>query len=274
MNNENAGNLDKISQNGWTHLFYTLTYKNVPIESAMLKVHIKDDVIMSINGTIYNDIDIDVVPIIDVSQALNYATSYIGAEEYSWEGNENNYFESVNATDKLYRPGGQLVIFPYKVPDKIIPRLSYKFDIYSLRPRYRCTIYIDACNGKVLYEDPYFIPVIGVVDTRYSSTRSISTQKSSGNYVLHDLTRGHGIYTYNLNHATVATTTDLDFVDNDNIWSAAEYHNSDLDDAALDAHWGAMMTYDFFKQSLYHEKVIFHIDSCFQYFLLRSYDKC
>ncbi len=37
----------------------------------------------------------------------------------------------------------------------------------------------------------------------------------------------------------------VDFVDNDNTWSAAEYNNAAKDNAALDAHWGAEMTYDY-----------------------------
>lgn len=40
----------------------------------------------------------------------------------------------------------------------------------------------------------------------------------------------------------------INFTDNDNNWTAVEFHNSNKDDGALDAHWGAMMTYDYFKQ--------------------------
>ena len=40
----------------------------------------------------------------------------------------------------------------------------------------------------------------------------------------------------------------VDFTDNDNNWSAAEFHNANKDDAALDAHWGAEMVYEYFKQ--------------------------
>ena len=36
------------------------------------------------------------------------------------------------------------------------------------------------------------------------------------------------------------------FTDNDNHWTAAEYDNINKDNGALDAHWGAMMTYDYF----------------------------
>jgi chitodextrinase len=38
----------------------------------------------------------------------------------------------------------------------------------------------------------------------------------------------------------------VDFVDNDNNWTAAEWDNAEKDNAALDAHWGAQMTYDYF----------------------------
>lgn len=39
-----------------------------------------------------------------------------------------------------------------------------------------------------------------------------------------------------------------DFTDNNNIWTVTEFHNFNKDDAVLDAHWGAEMTYDYFYQ--------------------------
>ena len=38
-----------------------------------------------------------------------------------------------------------------------------------------------------------------------------------------------------------------DFSDVDNNWTSAEYNNSNFDNAALDAHWGAMMTQDYWR---------------------------
>jgi Zn-dependent metalloprotease len=65
-------------------------------------------------------------------------------------------------------------------------------------------------------------------------------------YRLRDYSRGNGIETYNLNHSTSISNA-VDFTDNDNNWTASEFHNANKDYGALDAHWGAMMTYDYFK---------------------------
>lgn len=39
----------------------------------------------------------------------------------------------------------------------------------------------------------------------------------------------------------------VDFTDNDNDWTAAEYHNANQDDAALDVHWGTEKVYDYWN---------------------------
>jgi len=88
--------------------------------------------------------------------------------------------------------------------------------------------------------------VTGTAETRYSGTRSISTQQNGSTYRLRGYDNNRSIETYNMNKGTnYASATD--FTDNDNYWSAVEYHNTNKDDGALDAHWGAMMTYNYFK---------------------------
>ena len=58
-----------------------------------------------------------------------------------------------------------------------------------------------------------------------------------------DLTRGNGVFTYNSARTTGYPSTN--FVDADNNWTTAEFANANRDNAALDAHWGAEKTYDF-----------------------------
>jgi len=42
-------------------------------------------------------------------------------------------------------------------------------------------------------------------------------------------------------------STATEFSDNDNNWTSTEYNNSNFDNAALDAHWGTMMTLDYWR---------------------------
>jgi hypothetical protein len=60
-----------------------------------------------------------------------------------------------------------------------------------------------------------------------------------------DGTRGNGIQTYN--SARTATYPTTNFTDADNNWTATEYNNTNKDNGALDAHWGAEMTYDYWS---------------------------
>jgi hypothetical protein len=95
---------------------------------------------------------------------------------------------------------------------------------------------------------PIFVNANGTAATRYSGTRAISTQQNGATYRLRDGTRGNGIETYNVNHSSsIPPDNAIDFTDADNNWTALEFHNSNKDDGALDAHWGAMATYDYFK---------------------------
>ena len=74
----------------------------------------------------------------------------------------------------------------------------------------------------------------------------LETQQVSGQFRLKDNTRGNGITTYNNFNLTSHSNTH--YADNDNNWSAIEYNNANRDNSGLDAHWGSMMTYDYFLQ--------------------------
>ncbi len=60
----------------------------------------------------------------------------------------------------------------------------------------------------------------------------------SGGFRLREIRNGVNIQTYNMNLGTNYSSA-TDFSDNNNNdWTAAEYNNTNLDNAALDAHWG------------------------------------
>ncbi|WP_371414605.1 M4 family metallopeptidase [Flavobacterium sp. 140616W15] len=82
--------------------------------------------------------------------------------------------------------------------------------------------------------------------TRYSGTQVIQTTLSGSSYILADATRGLGINTYNMKKGTSYTAA-VNFTDADNNWTAAEYANTNKDNGALDAHWGAEKTYDYWS---------------------------
>ena len=86
----------------------------------------------------------------------------------------------------------------------------------------------------------------GTAATRYSGLQTISTQQSGSNYILRGYENNRSIETYNMQNGS--TYNNIDFIDNDNNWTALEFHNANKDDAGLEAHWRSMMTWDYFKQ--------------------------
>ncbi|MEP2024356.1 M4 family metallopeptidase, partial [Reichenbachiella sp.] len=67
--------------------------------------------------------------------------------------------------------------------------------------------------------------------------------------------RGNGVLTYDATTATSANNItgrpngSSEYTDSNNSWTSAEYDNADKDNAALDAHFAAEATYDFFMSN-------------------------
>lgn len=242
-----------------THQRYQQFYKAIKIEFGMLITHSLNDHVMSINGELYNASGLNLIPTISKLEAFQIVLTNINSQKYLWED------ESQAKIMDYQKPEGELVIFPLVKTGEV--RLAYKFDIYSIDPISRADIYIDAHTGEILFKNPiikhangYFSDkqnadkinkfeslVSGNAATRYSGTKSIETTLDAtvNKYVLKDFTRGNGIATYNC--ARTINYQDVNFTDLDNNWTAAEFHNTNKDDGALDAHWAAEKTYDFWK---------------------------
>ncbi len=231
---------------GYTHYKLRQTYRNIPIEFSGIHVHAKNGTVKLINGDFFPVPTLNTRPSISATTALQRALQYVGAGKYLWENPDEARIMNYN------RPQGELVILPdfHHKDSKSYSgaNLAYKFDIYAIDPVRRSYIYVDAHTGKILYEDKIIKHAVatGTADTRYSGQQTIKTDSYSGGYRLRDYTRGNGIETYNMHQGTNYSQA-TDFTDNDNQWTAAEYDNAAKDNAALDAHWGAQMTYDYWK---------------------------
>lgn len=240
-------------ENGEVHYTYQQYYKHFPIENSAIKLHYKGNDLRYING--------EYLPLINEHtlqstfserQAFSVALQHIKAEEYIWDDDKAfNTLPQNKSTELLFpKPHGQLVVYcPNARADSTI-YLAYKFDIYASKPLSRNYVYIDAVSGKVVGKQERIHNINGTADTRYSGQRTISTILNGSQYRLRDYDsgRGNGIETYNLQKGTNYGSA-IDFTDNNNNWTSAEYNNTNKDNAALDAHWGAMMTYDYWKNN-------------------------
>ena len=269
----------EIDDLGFNHEKFQLFHKGVKVEFATYSIHSKQGKVTSMSGEFYNIADISNAPQISAQDAFIMAKNYTGAKSYMWEN-------TVEAESIKYQmPVGELVFLPIidaevKKQDFDNVKLAYKFDIYATNPVSRGDLYIDANTGEILFynatikhlgehahgakttktaftkniEKPQSfdlfkntsLVVAANAATRYSGTQQIQTLLSGSSYILSDNTRGGGAQTYNMKKGTNYSTA-VNFTDVDNNWTATEFNNTNKDNAALDAHWGAEMTYDYFS---------------------------
>jgi Zn-dependent metalloprotease len=98
----------------------------------------------------------------------------------------------------------------------------------------------DAATGAKLYE--YQAIHEGTGNTMYSGTVTLGTAQSGSSYTLTDTARGNH-KTYNLNRGTSGTGTL--YSGPDDMWGNGSA--SDTETAAADAHYGAALTWDYYK---------------------------
>ena len=248
---------ENIDLNGTAHQRHQQFYRGIKIEFGVLITHSNNNETFLLNGEIYNAENINLTPGITSQQAFQYILNLKPNTSYLWE-------DAAQAALMDYKkPAGELVILPNISSGEI--KLAYKFDVYSTEPLARDDIYVDATSGAILFKNAIIkhankfdtaqnddkkiasvtATIQGNAATRYSGNQAIETTLNAtlNKYVLQDFTRGDGILTYN--NERKVTYQNVDFKDNDNNWTAAEYNNANKDNAALDAHWGAEKTYDF-----------------------------
>ena len=252
---------------GFTNEKFQLFHQGVKVEFATYSLHSKEGILKSMNGEMYSLENVNTTPTLSNFQAFQIALKQTGAASYLWQN--DNDAKAMN----YEKPTGELVLLPMlnAVVEKGQSnlRLAYKFDIYATAPVSRGDMYIDAVSGEVLFfnatikhlgqfsnggkvsqiENPMLkadaIVTAGNAATRYSGTQSIETTLNGSSYILSDATRGNGIQTFNSQRQ--ATYTGVNFTDVNNDWTAAEFDNTNKDNGALDAHWGAEKTYDYWK---------------------------
>jgi Zn-dependent metalloprotease len=247
-------------ESGLVHQRHQQFYKGIKVEFGTLITHVKSGTVVSINAELYNASSLNLTPSITAMEGLNKAVTEINASKYLWQD------EAQSQIVNYQKPQGELVIFPIIKTGEV--KLAYKYDIYAIEPVSRQEVFVDAHDGHILFKNPiikhatniisqsndtpeinkFETLITGNANTKYSGLRSIETRFDTplNQYVLNDVVRGSQIVTYNCERI-VNTYQNVHFTDNDNDWTLAEHANAFFDNAAQDAHWGAEMTYDFWK---------------------------
>lgn len=218
---------------------YDLLYNNGKIEHASVAVMIKGDRVSYITTNLFNKTDIGITSpdIIDESVALQRAMDHIGAEEYIWQ----NVPSSIDASkDLLYnKPKQQFVYVQDFYSEEEAGKelhFAYKFDIYATRPLSRDLVYVDALTGKILLKDPVIKHVSASGQSLYSGNVNFEAATIGTNmYALYDSARK--IVTKDLLGGTILGVAS----------SVVNNTTSFAKSAAVDAHWGATVVYEYWK---------------------------
>ena len=207
-------------------------------------LHTKNGKILSMNGIVFNQLELNTTISISASSALDYAKAAVNANVYKWEiPIEEEYIklESGNP-DATFFPTAELV---YVSENPAAPlTLAYKLDIYAHQPVSRAYIYVDAGDGTIVFENKriHIADAVGTAVTAYSGNQTITADYTGSTYRLREAGRGNGIRTYDMNEGTNYGNA-VDFTDGNNFWNNV---NANQDEVATDAHWGAEVTYDYF----------------------------
>lgn len=224
---------------GYVHERFQQYYNGIKVENGVYIAHSKNNVLESISGEFKSINKISNSPSISSESAISKARAFVNAQEYMKDSDI-----AISAPELV------IVAHDYgKHPKDVYEMvLAYKVDVYATKPLSRDYVYVDANTGEIVHTNAIIktATALGSADTRYSGTKTISTDSYNGSYRLRDVSRGGGINTYDCNTSTSYTSA-VDFTDNDNNWTALEWDNAQKDNGALDAHWAGMMTYDYWK---------------------------
>lgn len=234
-----ASTTDKL---GFTHYRFEQFYQGYPVKNKVIYVHVKHKKIVSINGDISNNLNEMFSFKLDFLNALVLSKKYIGAITYKWEIPAEEFHIAKRSKKKTdsYFPKNKLILIDDKAGKF---KLCYEIDVFAHQPESRKLVYVNAITGKIERTENLICnnSVETEVETKTSGKRVVVVNDTivTGKYALLDLTRGGGI--------GIVDSRSLDLItDNDNSWTLSEYDNSSRDYAAIDCHWGATITYDYF----------------------------
>ncbi len=233
------------------HDVYKQYYNGILVEGSDYTIHHDGENVWSSSGFIVEGLNLSVIPEINESTALNYATSHIGCESYDWDSTGNN-------------PVGTLVLLPVgdeEVYNASNYKLVWKFTLVGFNPSYNKTIYINANTGAALAEhnnvhDGSFNHIY------YGTKYDLDTRKKTGNWFTSDkwylhanddtrnilTTDEDGIIPYNNRYKKEFyyeqkwNWDDMQYSNGDDVWANDNW-------SATAAHYCTQKTWDYYKQT-------------------------
>jgi len=226
---------------GYTHTRYSVTNNGIIINHKTIVAHCYKGKLISLNGDLFEVKNISSQFLISESAALQKALNKVNAKKYKWENKveEAHMRKALNKPEFTYYPKTTKVLFDNG--KRFVS--AYQFNIYAEEPLYYANVSVDAVSGKILGEDNLICTAnaTGTANTKYSGTQTITCDQNGPTYRLRETGRGLGVETYNLLNGTSYGAA-VDFTNATTSWTTTGF-----DQAATDAHWGAEVTYDYYK---------------------------
>ena len=232
-----------IDSDGTTHVRMDRTHKGLPVIGGDLVVHQSPgETITGVSQTLTAPLTLGAKPTLRASRAQSRALS--GALL-------TGPIKNLRAAD----------VAPRLVIDALgaDPRLAWEVQTLGRQADgtpSRLTTYVDARSGEVLRRVEGIHTADGEGNSLYSGTVPLSVTRSGSSFTLTDAAHGNAKTTDMQNGTDSAwcsvfgfgCTNGVAYTSPDNVFGNGS--NSNRETAAVDAHYGAAMTFDYFKQVL------------------------
>ena len=235
-----------IDDRGDLHVHFQHLNHNQRIIGSEVIAHYHTGKLYAVNGILL--LPEEHTASLPLEAAREKAREYSGAKTFKWEFPEEEAMLKLwkNDSTATYFPKGELVFAPKDLNFNLVPQLCYRFEINSEEPLMRKNLYVHAQSGEFWAEEDliHVTDVKGSANTKYRGVKPITSDSlAPGSYRLREVGRGNGIETFNMKKGTSYGAA-VDFTDGDNYWNN---YNTQYDEVAGDAHFGAEMTYDFYQ---------------------------
>jgi Zn-dependent metalloprotease len=247
VNHDEAGN-DHIRVNQY--------YQGVKVFGGEAILHMREGAVREVTDALVRGIKLNSMPTIGVSEAL--ASTH---ESLAPRG----AYASVPTAELVFARVEREVATPSIRFDqgdertRTVSRMALVYHIHTelengTEETSHTDYFVDAHSGEILesWNTLHTAGAVGSGNSQFNGTVALNTNSTATGFELYDTTRGSGVRTYNLNHATSGTGTI--FSDADNTWGdGANYVEGSSTTAAngqtagVDAHFGVQTTWDMYK---------------------------
>lgn len=226
------------------HSSYIQTHKGYPVESGMMNVIGKYNVINYANGYIVKNLSVNVANPVDESEAVQSAIASINAQVYDWQDidRENAIRDEEDRPTYSSFPKGKLIIAQGALDGDGLGgyRLIWVFQINSIVPLSYNTVFVDALDGDVLYtrntENEYTYSNSATGWTWYDGSFSNMRTRRCGSCTK-----------WRQNDNYISTWMDgYTYPDNNNNWVENSYYGYSERMTAHSAHWAVQRAWDYY----------------------------